>query len=173
MVEKEKIADKLKIKQKAIFDMGELYQVMFRWFNHHDYDFQEKEYLEKRNSDGSRNLEIKWIATKKISDYFKFQIDIFFRLIALTDVEVELDGKKKKANRASPAEIEFSATLLKDYEGRWGQNGFLTFIREVYYVYIIMGRINDYKADLYGEVYEIIDEIKAFLNMYKFEGLTV
>ena len=83
MAEKEVVAKELKIKQKAVFDMGELYQTMFRWFSQHNYDFQEKQYMEKKNPDGGKNLEIKWIATRKINDYVKFQIDIVFTMVNL------------------------------------------------------------------------------------------
>lgn len=172
MTEKEVVAKELKIKQKAVFDMGELYQVMFRWFSQHNYDFQEKQYMEKKNPDGGKNLEIKWIATRKINDYVKYQIDIIFKMVNLVEVEVEVDGRKTNKHKAN-SEIEFNATLMKNYENKWDKNAFLRFIREVYDMYIIRSRMEDYKAELYSEIYELIDEVKAFLNMYKFEGITI
>jgi len=170
MTEKEIVAKDLKIKQKSVFDMGELYSVMFNWFGQHNYDFQEKQYLEKKNANGSRDLEIIWIATKKINDYFKFQIEVKFRPVMLTDVEVEIDGKKVGMNKGNN-EIIFNAALLKDYEGKWDNNPLKRFMREVYDTYIIRDRIGDYKGELYAEIYELVDEVKAFLNMYKFQGV--
>ena len=68
-------------------------------------------------------------------------------------------------------EIIFNSTLLKDYENKWDNSPVKRFVREIYDTYFIRGKIGDYKAELYAEVYELIDEVKAFLNMYKFQGV--
>ena len=93
-------------------------------------------------------------------------------MVNLVEVEVEVDGRKVNKHKAN-SEIKFDATLMKNYENKWDKNAFLRFIREVYDTYIIRSRIEDYKAELYSEIYELIDEVKAFLNMYKFEGITI
>lgn len=170
MSERDYIAKNLKLKQKSIFDMGELYKLMFRWFSQHNYDFQEKEYLEKAKPDGAKTLEIGWIASRKISDYIKFYIKIKFLVIGLKDVEIEVDNMKRKTN-SGDCEMRFDAWLEMDYEGKWEGNPVTKFFREFYNKYMIKGRIEDYEAQLHEELYELLGEIKALLNLYKFQGL--
>ena len=76
MSEFDYIARNIKVRQQAVFDMADLYKIMFRWFSQHNYDFQEKQYMQRQSPDGSRHLEIGWEAARKISDYIKFRIKI-------------------------------------------------------------------------------------------------
>ena len=167
MVEKDIIAKDLKIKHQAIFDLGELYKIMFRWFAQHNYDFQEKEYMEKALPNDSKQLEIAWFGRRKISDYIRFHIDVKFLIIGLKSTEVEIDSIKKKLDSGS-LEMRFSAYIEKDYEDKW-VNPPMKFLREVYDKFIIRRRLEDYEEQIHDEVYELMNEVKAFLNLYKFQ----
>jgi len=171
MVEKDFIAKDpgLRVRQKGIFDMNELYKVMFRWFSQHNYDFQEKEYIDKVQPDGGRVLEIGWWSYRKISDYVKFRIKVKFLIVGLKDVEIEVDGMKRKTN-SGDAEMRFVAWIETDYEGKWEANPVTKFFREFYNKYIMRSKIEDYETELHEELYELMGEVKAFLNLYKFQG---
>ena len=97
MSEKVFVAKDIKISQKAIFDMSDLYKVMYKWFKNHGFEFREEEYLEKMEPKG-KHLEIKWYADKKYNDYVKFIIEIKFLVLGLNTVEVEVEGMKKKVS---------------------------------------------------------------------------
>lgn len=170
MSEKDYIAKSLKLRQKSIFDMTDLYKLMFRWFSQHNYDFQEKEYVEKAQGDGGKVLEIGWMTTRKISDYIKFHIDIKFLIIGLKEVEIEVESMKRKTN-SGDCEMRFDAWIEMDYEGKWEGNPVTKFFREFYNKYMIKSRLEDYKDELHEELYELMGEIKAFLNLYKFQGV--
>src|SRR3989338_11379589 len=170
MSERDVIAKGLKLKQKSIFDMDELYKLMFKWFSTHNYDFQEKEYIEKVQGDGSKSLEIGWMSYRKISDYIKFRIDIKFLILGLTTVEIEVDRMKRKTN-SGDIEMRFDAYIETDYEGKWESQPITKFFREFYNKYIIKGRMEGYEVQLHEELYELMGEIKAFLNLYKFQGV--
>ena len=170
MSEFDYIARNIKVRQQAVFDMADLYKIMFRWFSQHNYDFQEKQYMQRQSPDGSRHLEIGWEAARKISDYIKFRIKIKFLVIGLSSVEVEVGSMKKKTNKGD-IEMRFDAFLELDYEGKWEGNPATKAIRELYNKLIIKSRIEDYEAELHEELYELIGEIKSFLNLYKFQGL--
>ena len=98
MPERDYIVKNIKIRQQSIFDMSDLYKIMFRWFTQHNYDFQEKQYMEQ-NSPRGKHLEIGWETAKKISDYIKFHIDMKFLILGLDSVEIDLGGLKKKTNK--------------------------------------------------------------------------
>ncbi len=164
MSQKDFIATAIKVKQKSVFDLKELYTLLYKWFELYGYDFQEEEYRDIEKA-GKKNLEIRWYAEKKVDDYIKYVIKISFMVLGLEEVEIEDDGVKRSSSKGE-VEFRFDAFLLKDYENAW-EKGLMKFMREVYDKYIIKGRIDSLEGELQGELYKFIDEIKAFLNMHR------
>jgi len=162
MVEKDEVFSG-KIKHKGTFDFKEFYNFCYMWLVDKGYWVVEKEYTEKVNPDG-KLVEIEWDAQRKISDYFKFQLKVFWRILRMKDVEVQKEGVKLKMNQGNP-EIKISAVLLKDYEHRWEGNAFLKFLRGAYDRYIIRGRIEDYEERIYEDADEFLAQMKAFLAL--------
>jgi len=165
MPQRDYVAQFIKVKQKAVFDLTELYKLMYRWFDLNGYFQQEVEYRDSEEAMG-KHLEIKWYTEKKIDDYIKFIIEPSFLVLGLSKIEIEREGIKTATNKGE-VEIRFDAYLLKDYDDKWG-GPVMRFFREVYDKYIIKKRIEDFEGLLQTELYKLIDEIKAFLNMHKF-----
>lgn len=165
MVEKDKVFEG-KVKQSGVFDFKELYSFCYNWLIDQGYLLTEKLYNEKIGASG-KDVEIEWLAFKKVSDYFKFSIKVNWRILGMTRVEVEKDGVKTKMDKGIP-EIKIAATLEKDYENRWESNPFYKFLRGTYDRYLIRARIDQYEGKLFMETDEFIAQIKAFLAI---EGL--
>lgn len=156
-----------KISQRSVFDLKELYMLMFYWFRRYRYDnFHEQEYLEKATPAG-KEIDIRWYADKKINDYVKFAIEIGFLIYHLQDVEIEKEGKRIKT-QSGTLEMRFRAYLLKDYERVWERTPMLNFLRKMYDRYILGSKFEQYEDDLYEESYRLINEVKTFLNLHKF-----
>ena len=166
MSQKDFIATAIKIKQKGVFNLEELYLLLYKWFELYGYDFQEEEYRDIEKGPGEKNLEIRWYAEKKIDDYIKFVIKVSMMVVGMKEVEIEEEGVKRKTNTGT-VEFRFDSYLFKDYEDRW-EGGVMKFFREVYDKYIIKGRIESLEGELQEQLYKFIDEIKSFLNMHKF-----
>lgn len=162
MAEKDTIFEG-KVKQTDIFDFKELYNFLYKWLVDEGYKVDEKNYSEKVTP-GGKEIEIEWEAKKKVSDYFRFVLKPKWRILGMTDVEVEKNGKKFKMNKGQ-VEIKLGAILEKDYEARWEGNPFYKFLRDVYNKYIIRARIEDYERKLFGEADEFLAQIKAFLAL--------
>jgi len=171
MTEKDYVAKGLKIRQQSIFDMSDLYKIMFRWFFQHNYDFQEKQYMEQATQRG-KHIEIGWETAKKVSDYIKYHIDIKFLILGLDSVEIEINNLKKKTNKGD-IEMRFDAYLELDYENKWEGKPVTKFLREIYNKFVVKSRMENYEAELHEELYEFLNEIKSFLNLYKFQGIEV
>ena len=169
MAEKDYIVRNIKVRQVAIFDMGDLYKTMFRWFSQHNYDFQEKQYMEQ-NTQRGKHIEIGWNTERKISDYIKFHIDMKFLIVGLESVEVEIGNMKKKTNKGD-VEMRFDAYIETDYENKWEGNPLTKMFREFYNKLIVKSRIENYEEELHDELYEFLGEIKSYLNLYKFQGI--
>jgi hypothetical protein len=162
MAEKDPIFS-TKVKFTGLWDFKQIYQFIYDWLTDNGYKVVEKNYSEKIKADG-KEIDIKWQAKKKISDYFQFLIAANWLVLGMTETEVQKEGAKMKINKGY-LEIKFSATLVKDYEHRWENTPFLKFLRGVYDRYIIKGRVEDYEDKLLAEIDELIAQTKSFLTI--------
>ena len=166
MPQRDIIVPNVKIKDKSIFSLDELYKTFYRWFEFHNYDFQEQEYREEDLA-GKKHIEIKWYAEKRIDDYIKYVLEINFLIIGLEEVEIEQAGIKASSNKGE-IELRVKAYILKDWNEKWEGQAFTKFLRGFYDRYLIKNRILGYESELYEETYNFMDEVKAFLNLHRF-----
>src|SRR5438093_76771 len=89
---------KEKIEHSGIFNFADLYGFTYGWLKDHNYGVSEDKYGEKI-SGNNKDIDVDWKATRKISDYFKIEHAIKFEVKGLSDVEVEIEGKKQKTNK--------------------------------------------------------------------------
>lgn len=150
-----------KVSQRGIFNFKDFYEFLYDYLTDENYDVFEEKYSEKIDGD-SKSVEIKWTATKEISDYFKFEISLFWRITGMKKVKVKKEGNEITMDSAS-IEIKFDAVLVKDYENRWETNAVFKFLRGLYDRYIIKTRIDDYEVKLFQEINELISQTKSFL----------
>jgi hypothetical protein len=162
MVEKDKIFEG-KIKQTHIFNFKELYTFLFKWLADEGYLMFEKNYSEKVTPTG-KEVEIEWEARKKVSDYFRNLLVVKWRILGMTSVDAEENGKKVKLDKGQ-VEIKTTATLEKDYESRWENNAFSKFLRGVYDKFVIRNRIDQYQEKIYKDADEFLAQAKAFLAL--------
>lgn len=158
MAEKDRVF-KGKLKNQGNFDYKNLYEFLYDTFMEEGYDVHESKYAEKNKGD-SKNLDLNWTATKKISSYFSFEIKTNWIILGLKKVKIQKDGKESLVDDAT-VEITFTADLVKDPSNKW-EKSFLKTFRRIYDQYIIKNRVEDYEMALYEEVNEIIDHVKSF-----------
>ena len=156
---------KKKLTHKGYWSFKDFYEFCFDWIQDNGYFLSEKEYKEKISAMG-KNVEIKWEATKEVTDYFKYQIKLNWQVLGLVEAEVEEEGKKIKTNKGE-VKISFEAVLIKDYESKWENKPIWKFLRGTYDKYIIKTTAEEQAAKLIGDTNELIDQIKAFLNLGK------
>lgn len=162
MTNKDKITVE-KVKRSGIFDFKNIYQFAYRWFNDEDYDVEEEKYIENVSGD-SKEIEILWKCTKKISDYFAIEMKLKWRVMGLTDVKVEKNGKKVKMNKGA-FEIKITGNLVKDRMSKWDRSPLSEFLRDMYDKFIIEGRIRQHENKTFGDLEEFVEQIKAFLTI--------
>ncbi len=167
MPQKDIVIPFIKIKDRSVFSLDELYKLMFRWFESRNYDFQEREYRDEDMGGGKKHLEIVWYAERKIDDYFKFIIEINFLIVGLEDTEVERDGVMVKTDKGE-IEMKIKAYILKDYDKKWEKNPVMRFFREIYDKKLVKSRIEGYEGELYEETYRLLNDVKSFLNLHRF-----
>ena len=163
MAEKDVII-KEKLKYTGYGDFKDIYNYTFDWLKGELYSITEDQYVEKVKG-SSKEIEIAWKAAKKLTDYFKIELDIKWRILGMEDVEVEIDGKKKKMNKFAEIKIEIKGNLIKDYTSQWNKSAATKFFKEVYNKYVIPARTEKMKEQVEDEVKNFKEEIKALLEL--------
>lgn len=163
MAEKE-LVTKEKLDYSGLFNFSELYTFAYRWLDvEEDMGVVEKRYNEKI-AGNAREIFIEWEASKKLSDYYKISFTIKFDIKDLSDVEVEIEGKKKKMNKGKVS-VDIKAYLVIDPNGEWEATPFYRAMRDFYNKYIIPARIKARELKVFGTAVEFKDQLKAFLEM--------
>ena len=162
MAEKNEIL-KQELKHKGFFNFAELYNFCFEWLKDEGYKLSEDKYLEKISANG-KEIKLQWTAKKKISDYFRNDIELKWHILGLTDAEIERDGKKEKTNKGE-LKIVFSGILVRDYEARWEDNPTYKFFRGIYDKYIIRTTMEEYEDKLKDKTETFIEQVKSFLAL--------
>lgn len=153
-----------KVKYTGIVNFAEFYKFCYDWLTEEtQLLLSEDKYVEKLSGD-SKNIDIIWSAFRKITDYFKFDAKVTFKVLGLTKVEITEGGKKISTNKGS-IEISIKGTLTRDYKGKFETNAFNKFLRSIYEKWIIMGRIDQMEEKIIGDCDEFLGQAKAYLDL--------
>ena len=147
------------LRWQGTFDWDGLSKFIQSWLANKEYEFHEKAYKHKPTELG-KEVELEWFVEKKITGYVINRIDIKMHLWDINEVEAE--GKKLTHARMW---INLSATLILDYEQRWGKNAFFSALRDFFHKHIIKKQINFVWAEsLRLELNKLFEDIKAYLE---------
>ncbi|MCA9485691.1 MAG: hypothetical protein KC506_02505 [Nanoarchaeota archaeon] len=162
MAEKDQIL-KEELEHSGLFDFKGIYSFLHSWLIESNHDVDEEKYGEK-TSGNSRDIDIQWKAQKKMSDYFKAEYKIVFEIKNMTEVEVEIDGKKKNMNKGI-IKIKITGTLVMDHSGKWESTPFSRFTRDVYNKFVIPSRISAVSGTISNTVVQLKENAKAFMEL--------
>lgn len=163
MAEKDKVFSS-KIKYSGVMNFADFYKFCYDWLKDEaGLTLSEDKYAEKLSGD-AKNIDIDWTGAKEMTDYFKFEAKVSFKIIALTNVEVTIEGKKVKTNKGS-VEVSIKGTLIKDYKGKFEKTAFQKFMRGFYEKFVIPSRIDEYQGKVFGDCDEFLAQAKAYLDL--------
>jgi len=163
MVEKDEIC-KEKVSHIGLGDFKAAYSHAYSWIKDRGFTITEDKYEEKVEGT-SKDINVEWTASKKITDYFKIVLKVRWLVIGLVDVEVEIDGKKKQMNKYKKLELEIKSILEKDYGNSWTNKPSHKFFKEAYHKYIVPQRIQDKETQCSKMVQDFKEEMKAFFEL--------
>ena len=153
-----------KVKNTGLFSFRDFYKFCYVWLTDEEgMDVAEEKYKEKLIGN-SKNIEIEWTASKKITDYFKYEIKVAFKIEDLIDVEVTKEGIKTKTNKGG-VEVSIKGILSRDYDGKFDKTATRKFMRGIYEKYIIPARIHQFESKLIGMCNEFLEQAKAYLDL--------
>src|SRR3989344_5351606 len=148
------------LEHEGLMDFKGFYNFMYNWLKSEGFTVYEDEYVEKVSGE-FKELRIKWKVSKQLSDYFKVEYNIKTEVRRMSDVEVEIEGKKKKMQKAL-MEMDFKGSLVKDVDSGWEGHSWLRFMREIYDKYVIPKRIFDLKQRIEDDLKELRNQLKRY-----------
>ena len=155
---------KEKVTHNGLVDFTALYNYAYSWLkDEENYGVSETRYNEKV-SGNARDIDIEWNAYKNVSDYFSIDFKIKWEIRGLAEVEVEIDGKKKKMNKGSVA-VEVKGHLIRDRKSEWDASPFYRFIREVYNKYIVPTRVDILEDKVKDDVRKFVEVLKSIFEV--------
>ena len=153
-----------KIKYTGIFNFKEFYKFCYQWLTDEiGLKVEEEEYSEKITGP-LKELQIKWVGKKKISDYFQFEVKVEFKILAMSEVEINQGGIKIKTNKGEVG-VKCKGILVKDYEGKFESTAKMKLWRGIYEKWIIGGRVKEYEDALVSKCDEFLGQAKPFLDI--------
>jgi hypothetical protein len=164
MAEKDKIYSS-KIKYNGIFSFSDFYKFCFNFLKEEGGfgNLVEEKYSEKL-SGTSKDIDIEWSGSRDLTDYFKAEIKVVFKIIKLTEVEINDNGVKIKTNNGS-VELSIKGTLVRDPKGNFEKSPFLKFLRGRYEKFVIPERVKEFQDKISGDCDEFLSQAKAFLDL--------
>ncbi len=162
MVDRELLI-KEKLEHAGLFDFQGFYGFAHSWLDEEEYGVVESKYAEKI-AGNNREITAEWDASRELSDYIKMEMKIKFEVKEMVDVEVEIDGKKKKMNRGKLT-IEIKAALAKDPDSKWDSSPFNRMARGLYDKYIIPSRLDAMRTGVRKDVQDLKEALKAYLEL--------
>ena len=152
-----------RIKRTGVFDLKHLYTMIYNHLADLGYHMNEKSYSEKGGKYG-KEVRFFWNPYKKVTDYFRFDLDLKFLIVNLKEMEIVREGKKIRMNTGG-IDIKITGYLSTDWKKKWDSSWFNNMLRKIYDDYIIRARIDEYEDKVVYEMDELTQKIKDYLSM--------
>ncbi len=173
--EKEVIS--MSIKYKDVFNLKELYKLIYLWLQDNGWNDPiygksenfETSYLQKDSSSGLKEHNISWEVEQipHESSYFKYKMTIKITTLTIKSVEVMHEGKKLDANTGE-VKIEITAKLVLDQDDKWEKHWFLKNFNDLWKKRIYKSTISEQKDTLQKKAEHLQGAIKKYLNLKGF-----
>lgn len=150
-----------RIERTGIYDLSLLYKRMRGWFEENNYLYTEKENTTLVKDKGVEQ-KLRMIGERKVTDYFKFVVDVKFLIVEMQKVKV----KNKDLDQGILGAF-ITSQLHFDYRHIWAKNKFSKLLRFIYNNFIIRNKILDvYSPALKFETDDLCNVMKEVMDMY-------
>lgn len=166
MAERRIIIDNLMLQYEGLFELRELYLLIDKWLRQKGYDKFEKRNHEHVLKDG-KYIEMELEPWKKISDYAKIVINIYMHCYDIKEVIVKKDKVDVRINQGK-VKIRFIGYLVTDYESKWEGKPFFYLLRAIVDKWIYRVSSDKLESAVAEDVKHLHQNIKAFLNLYRY-----
>jgi len=170
----------LTVMYKGVFIPKALYWIIREWFMERTYTdlsgdrnlfFVERLYAERRLE--TRDYRVWWRIkrqphyTPATAKYYQWFVDLDWRLVSISDVELVHEGRKIRAFQGD-LKIDISAKIVWDPEGEIRKHWFLRNIEAFFRRRMFKQELESNRKQLYREIYRFHGMLKQYLEMKTF-----
>jgi hypothetical protein len=155
----------IKLRFKGVYDMKGLLSLVYKWYIENKYEYHEKLYKDKIETAFGNEIEIKMEGTKKVTEYYMYQIFVEFHQWESKDITVKVNGKDVHMMQGR-IEIKISGKLITDWQNQFKKGTIWEKAQDFMEKNVIKWDINLKHVDVIEKgVHEFAAEIKRFLKM--------
>lgn len=161
------------LRYNGLFDFDGLYAAVVDWAKNYGYRWHETSYKHKVPSPKGAEDEMTWVLSKKVTEYIKYEMLILVHMWDLTEVEVEVSGKKKHLSNAR-IDIIIKPTLSYDWQGRLSGTKIADWLGKIYLKAYTKDVESIYGDQLHYRVLNLHALMKKYLDLqtkkYAYKG---
>lgn len=153
------------IKYDGIFDWQALYRIVWNWFVDRGYYVEEPTIKHKVPNPMGSNDEYNLVGWRRITDYAREWVEVYFEFYEMKDVEVIKEGKKKKLTKAR-FRLDITGWIETDWEGRWKKTNLTVWVNNWMQKVMLKRDLDVIWTDrLYYIMYKLHTIIRNYLDM--------
>ncbi len=163
------------LRYNGLFDFDGLYATTIDWAKNYGYLWNETIYKHKVPSPRGAKQELTWIMTKNVTEYISYFIIIKIRMWDLTEVVVDIGGRKKALSSAR-VEMMMDYNVTPDWQKKFKSNNKWVKKMGDFYKDVIFGKRLDsiYGDQLHYRVLNLHSLLKQYFDMqskkYTYKG---
>jgi hypothetical protein len=159
------------VRYDGVFDWDGMYQTIIEYLRRNNYWFYEKLYKSKPWSPTGTELVLKWEATRKLDEYYQYQLNFEWHFMDFHHVDIIRDGKKRTLTKAYwwvtiRGKVNYDWQGLETKDARSG-GGKMTAVLGKFFRKHIIDReaLHDYIYPLFDEVMGVQKLIQDYVHM--------
>ncbi|MBN1792681.1 hypothetical protein JW826_03280 [Candidatus Woesearchaeota archaeon] len=155
----------LKIRHKGDYDIKGLFQLFHKWYSDNQYEYHEGLYKDKVETALGNEIEVKMKGSRRVSEYYKYEVSIQTHEWEAKDMVVKVDGQDKEIRRGR-IHIEVNGKVITDWQGKFKEGTIWEKGQKWMENHVIKKDIEFKHIDpLDKQLHEFVGEIKRFLKI--------
>lgn len=155
---------KEEIRYIGMFVFKDFFNLMFNFMTSNGYIIDDDSHAQKEGDTGVE-VETLWKFWRKIDDYTKFRVEIYYWIQDMKEVIIKKeDGREVKTNEGN-IYIRIKGEIETDWQGRWEVTPMMKKLRGFYERYLLKPVIDDYIVKMSIFIATFAGELKSFFNM--------
>ncbi len=157
----------------GLFDFDGLYTAVTDWAKNYGYMWYEMSYKHKVPNPKGAEQELDWIITKKVTNYISFEIWFKVHTWDQTEMEVEVD-KRKKTLTSARIHLTMDGKVKYDSQGVFKKGKLAKTLGNWYINYVYKRETETYWDQLYYRMWNLQAILKKYFEMqtqkYAYKG---
>ena len=166
MGELEFITKNQSVSFEGVFSLAGLYRLLDEFFKRLGFDKLEKQCTEAIKKEG-KTVKIKLEYLRNFNDYVKEVHEITITCIGIKPVDIKKNNTKKRLDKGN-VKVTIDSYIKSDYETRWEGKAVYYLFRIIWQKYVWSPLISDFKGETRHNDTQVMQEVKAFLNLGKY-----